>query len=70
MIKMFSNLLPKLSEIGKTVKQHSQIKFYLNGSFQFCKLVTFLIVNRFSSFKIAGFFFTDKVNLDRNETFL
>ena len=27
MLKMFSNLLPKLSEIGKTVKQHSQIKF-------------------------------------------
>ena len=28
MLKMFSNLLQKLSEIGKTVKQHSQIKFY------------------------------------------
>ena len=26
MLKMFNNLLPKLSEIGKTVKQHSQIK--------------------------------------------
>jgi len=28
MLKMFINLIPKLSEIGKTVKQHSQIKFY------------------------------------------
>ncbi len=26
MLKMFSNLLPKISEIGKTVKQHSQKK--------------------------------------------
>ena len=28
MLTVFSNLLPKVSETGKTVKQHSQIKFY------------------------------------------
>ena len=26
MLTVFSNLLPKVSETGKTVKQHSQIK--------------------------------------------
>jgi len=70
MLKMFCNLLPKLSEIGKTVKQHSQINFIKNSLFQFWKLVTIIILNRSSSYKIAGFSFTEKVNLDRNGTFL
>ena len=70
MLTVFSNLLPKVSETGRTVKQHSQKKFIKNGPSKSFTTVTFLIVNRFSSYKIASFFFTDNVNLDRNETFL
>ena len=65
MLTVFSNLLPKVSETGKTVKQHSQKKFIKNGPSKSFTRVTFLIVNSFSSYKIHGFFFTDKVNLDR-----
>ena len=65
MLTVFSNLLPKVSETVKIVKHHSQKKIIKNGHSKSFTRVTLLIVNSFSSYKIPGFFFTDKVNLDR-----
>ena len=59
---LFSNFIPKLSETGKTVKQHSQKYFVNNSSFQFCKKETIIILNRFKTMKIFGFFFDRKTD--------